>query len=70
MCYFQNGIFILCLCSFIRLNGEKLELGKDNVLPVLTGVELNNPKYIEVPPLTYGFYVITNANATACLTES
>jgi hypothetical protein len=60
----------LCQHSLIYLNGKQLELGVHNDLPVLTAVQLSGPKYIEVPPLTYGFYVITNANAKACLAES
>jgi heparanase 1 len=63
----KDGILI---SDLIYLNGKQLELGVHNDLPVLTAVQLSGPKYIEVPPLTYGFYVITNANAKACLAES
>ncbi|XP_028408054.1 heparanase-like [Dendronephthya gigantea] len=50
-----------------KLNGKLLKLLEDYRLPDLNAVKVNQP--FSVPPLTYGFFVIPNANAKGCLTN-
>ncbi|XP_062515095.1 heparanase-like isoform X2 [Corticium candelabrum] len=53
--------------NFTLLNGDKLEMSMDNQLPMITPTTQANSQTISLPPLTYGFYVIQNAKAEACL---
>lgn len=61
-----NNAFLIYRTA--KLNGKLLKLLEDYRLPDFNAVEVNQP--FSVPPLTYGFFVIPNAKAKACLTDS
>ena len=47
------------------LNGKLLRMKSNTKLPSLTGVSLDQP--VHIPSKCYGFLVIRNARASACL---
>lgn len=51
----------------ILLNGKVIEMVDNETLPVLKGRSVNGQSEITMGALSYGFVVIANANATACL---
>lgn len=51
----------------VKLNDNLLKLQANYKLPKLNPVQVKQP--FSVPPLTYGFFVIPDANAKACLTS-
>ena len=53
--------------SDVLLNDVLLQLTKDQELPSLSPAKQSASGYVELPPLTYGFYVFTHAKAPACM---
>lgn len=51
----------------IYLNGDLINLSSETELPVLNGKSVNANSQITMPPLSYGFVVISGANAKACM---
>ncbi|XP_020612685.1 inactive heparanase-2-like [Orbicella faveolata] len=51
----------------IRLNGKLLEMGVDSSFPVFQPNPVPPGDPLILPPLTYAFYVVPEANALACL---
>ena len=49
------------------LNGKKMEMVDDSTLPNLTPTTLAGGSNIALPPLSYGFFVISSADADACV---
>ena len=47
------------------LNGQILEMIDDKTLPAFTAKEVQQP--FSLPPLTYGFFVVKQAKAFACM---
>ncbi|XP_002170740.3 heparanase [Hydra vulgaris] len=50
--------------KIVSLNGHVLKMNNETTLPVLNPINSNFPLYI--PPLSYGFFVLTNSNAKVC----
>ncbi|XP_033119421.1 heparanase-like isoform X2 [Anneissia japonica] len=51
----------------VNLNGVKLEMVDERTLPNLPPKKLDRKQDILLPPLSFGFYVMKGANASACL---
>lgn len=56
-------------CRKIRLNGKLLEMGADSSFPwpVFQPNPVPPGDQLILPPLTYAFYVVPEAQALACL---
>ena len=54
----------------VRLNGRLLQLANDSVLPKIEPLPIKRGNPMLVPPLSYGFYVVPEFKAKACLSES
>ncbi|XP_022081451.1 heparanase-like isoform X2 [Acanthaster planci] len=52
---------------YVSLNGIKLDLTNDMNLPKLKPHPLVHPSTVMLPPLRYGFYVITGSAVRACM---
>ena len=50
----------------VRLNGKVLKLVDDRTLPDLVPKSVPGYDPLILPPLTFGFYVIPEASASAC----
>ena len=50
----------------VRLNGKVLKLVDDRTLPDLMPKSVPGYDPLILPPLTFGFYVIPEASASAC----
>ncbi|XP_047140339.1 heparanase-like [Hydra vulgaris] len=50
--------------EMVSLNGHILTMNNETTLPVLNPIKSNFPLYM--PPLSYGFFVLTNSNAKVC----
>ena len=50
----------------VRLNGKLLKLVDDHTLPDLEPKTVPGHEPLILPPLTFGFYVIPEASASAC----
>ncbi|XP_028982789.1 inactive heparanase-2 [Betta splendens] len=50
----------------VQLNGERLIMVDNETFPVLKPKTLRAGRTIAMPPMTIGFYVIKNINASAC----
>ncbi|XP_063775804.1 heparanase isoform X2 [Pseudophryne corroboree] len=55
------------LSTTVLLNGEVLKMVDEKTLPVLHGRPLDPGSPLVLPSLSFGFYVVKNAEATACL---
>ena len=61
------------LCIFfpfsrrIKLNGKVLEMGPGSFFPTFQPIRIPRANQVILPPLTYAFYVVPEANAEACL---
>ncbi|XP_075461658.1 heparanase isoform X1 [Ascaphus truei] len=55
------------LSTSVLLNGQVLKMVDDKTLPALYGKLLDPGSPIVLPPHSFGFYVVRNAKATACL---
>ncbi|NXA40184.1 HPSE Heparanase, partial [Eudromia elegans] len=55
------------LSRSIQLNGRVLRMVDDTMLPALTEKPLGPGSTLGLPAFSYGFYVIKNAKATACI---
>ncbi|KAM4808921.1 heparanase [Rhinophrynus dorsalis] len=55
------------LSTTVLLNGQVLKMVDDTTLPSLNGKQLDPGSPLVLPPLSFGFYVVRNAKATACL---
>ncbi|NWJ10891.1 HPSE Heparanase, partial [Crypturellus undulatus] len=55
------------LSRSIQLNGRVLRMVDDKTLPALTEKSLGPGSTLGLPAFSYGFYVIKNAKATACI---
>ncbi|XP_033119438.1 heparanase-like [Anneissia japonica] len=53
--------------KFVDLNGVKLEMVDERTLPDLPPKQLDPKQDILIPPLSFGFYVMKGADASACL---
>ena len=51
----------------MKLNGKLLEMNADSSLPVLEPRRVQTGDQLILPPLTYAFYVVPEAQALACL---
>ena len=51
----------------VFLNGEALRLVNDETLPELKPTVVPGQEPLILPPLTYAFYVVPDAKASACL---
>ena len=51
----------------MKLNGKLLEMDADSSFPIFEPNQIPMGGQIILPPLTYAFYVVPEANATACL---
>ena len=49
------------------LNGKYIEMVDNHTFPTFVGVEKDFGSTIEMPALSYGFLVVSHANASACL---
>ena len=55
------------LCNrTVSLNGKVLKLVDDRTLPDLAPKSVPGDEPLNLPPLTFGFYVIPKASASAC----
>ncbi|PFX26400.1 heparanase-like isoform X2 [Stylophora pistillata] len=54
------------LTKTVRLNGKVLNLVDDRTLPDLVPKSVPGDEPLDLPPLTFGFYVIPEASASAC----
>lgn len=54
----------------MRLNGKLLEIGANSTFPVFHPNPIPPGDHLILPPLTYAFYVVPEANAPACLESS
>ena len=54
-------------CRYIALNGKKLLMINDNTMPSVTPVQQQFTSSLNIPPLTFGYWVFPNANAKACI---
>lgn len=54
------------LTKTVRLNGKDLKLVDDRTLPDLAPKSVPGDEPLNLPPLTFGFYVIPKASASAC----
>ena len=50
----------------VNLNGKLLKMVDDSTFPELLPRPLPVGSAITLPPMTYGFYVIKDANAAVC----
>lgn len=57
----------LSLSRSIELNGRVLRMLDDETLPELTEKPLGPGSLLGLPAFSYGFYVIKNAKAIACI---
>lgn len=57
----------LSLSRSIQLNGRVLRMVDDKTLPELTEKPLGPGSVLGLPAFSYGFYVIKNAKAIACI---
>ncbi|XP_063281413.1 heparanase [Pelobates fuscus] len=55
------------LSTSVLLNGEVLQMVDDRTLPALNGKPLKPGSQLVLPPLSFGFFVVKNAKASACL---
>ena len=62
-------LFSVCLFvyRYVSLNGLRLHMIDDRTLPVLAPKQLTADQAPTLPPRTFGFFVIPNAKASACL---
>ena len=51
--------------KMVKLNGDVLKMINDTTLPELKPVRVNQP--YRLPPLTYGYFVIIDSFAPACM---
>ncbi|RMX47497.1 hypothetical protein pdam_00002202 [Pocillopora damicornis] len=51
----------------IKLNGKVLEMGPGSFFPTFQPIRIPRANQVILPPLTYAFYVVPEANAKACL---
>ena len=58
---------LICASRHITLNDVKLGLKSNGKLPHFYPITLDRDKEIVVPALSYGFVVIKNAKAKACI---
>lgn len=56
-----------CLDREVQLNGHLLQMVDDETLPVLHEMALAPGSTLGLPAFSYGFYVIRNAKAIACI---
>ncbi|KAM8939363.1 heparanase [Pelodytes ibericus] len=54
------------LSTSVFLNGHLLKMVDDYTLPTLHGKSLDPGSLLVLPPLSFGFFVVQNANARAC----
>lgn len=54
------------LTKTVKLNGKVLKLVDDRTLPDLAPKSVPGGEPLNLPPLTFGFYVIPKASASAC----
>ncbi|XP_058962394.2 heparanase isoform X1 [Pocillopora verrucosa] len=54
------------LTKTVKLNGKVLKLVDDRTLPDLAPKSVPGDEPLNLPPLTFGFYVIPKASASAC----
>ncbi|XP_053311781.1 heparanase [Spea bombifrons] len=59
----DEGLF----SASVLLNGQVLKMVDDKVLPTLNGKLLDPGSPLVLPPLSFGFFVVKNAKASACL---
>ena len=57
-------------CRKMRLNEKLLEMEADSSFPVFQPNPVPPGDLLILPPLTYAFYVVPEANAPACLENS
>ncbi|XP_008421366.1 heparanase [Poecilia reticulata] len=50
----------------VQLNGELLKMVDDKTLPELNGTQLPPAEHLKLPPYSLGFFVIMDAQASAC----
>lgn len=56
-----------CLDREVQLNGRLLQMVDDETLPALHEMALAPGSTLGLPAFSYGFYVIRNAKAIACI---
>lgn len=56
-----------CLGREVQLNGRLLRMVDDETLPALHEMALAPGSVLGLPAFSYGFYVIRNAKAIACI---
>ncbi|XP_061439128.1 heparanase isoform X2 [Rhineura floridana] len=55
------------LSKSVQLNGHVLKMLDDRILPTLREKPLSPGSHLELPAFSYGFYIIKNAKAMACI---
>ncbi|XP_075059460.1 heparanase [Mixophyes fleayi] len=55
------------LSTTVLLNGQVLKMVDEKTLPALNGKQLDPGSTLVLPSLSFGFYVVKNAKAVACL---
>uniref|UniRef100_A0A8C5M216 Heparanase n=1 Tax=Leptobrachium leishanense TaxID=445787 RepID=A0A8C5M216_9ANUR len=55
------------LSKSVLLNGNRLKMVDDKTLPQLQGKTLKPGSLLVLPPVSFGFFVVRNAKASACL---
>lgn len=59
--------FIISSCRSVQLNGNVLKMLDDETLPTLREKPLSPGTSLGLPAFSYGFFVIQNAKAVACI---
>ena len=63
-------IFLYTKCRTVALNGKVLEVSDGVDLPDLTPMHQDGRSMLELPALSFGYYVFKDAKAKACMNSS
>ena len=67
LCNNIKTTFCAQLLRFVAVNGKVLKMVDSSTLPTVKPVTQQLSKGITLPPLSFGFFVLPNARAAACM---